>query len=79
MVGKKVFALISTSYHGNPPQVSVYATEQGAIDALNNEIGHAQSLGLHVEEYHEKDKAVFNSEGDEILIDYRIDELTVRE
>lgn len=74
-----LYALITTSFGGNPPQVSVYTTKQGAIEALDTEIVQAHANGYHTETYDETERAIFNEEGDEILLDFRIVPVEVRE
>lgn len=79
MVGTVLYALITTSFGGNPPQVSVYTTQQGAIEALDTEIVQAHANGYHTETYDETERSIFNEEGDEILLDFRIVPVAVRE
>ena len=78
MVGTVLYALITTSFGGNPPQVSVYTTKEGAIEALDTEIAQASANGYHTETYDETERSIFNGEGDEIILDFKIVPVEVR-
>lgn len=72
-----VFTVITTSYGGRGVVVIPYKNLDDAMKAVREELRVAKGMGAVIESDSDDFFSVFNSEGDEILYDIRIEELVI--